>query len=119
MPEFYGGAVCCIRFLSVFTILKSTARFHGRGIRRPRAAAARSRAGKGRRLPALVRNWKPRRIIRGFLARYGGFKPVEAALLGYNTRMDAMEYHRASVVNVAVTDSVVMWASGATSGTLP
>ena len=45
----------------------------------------------------------------GFLARYGGFKPVQAGLCwGYNTRMDCMEYHRASEVNVAVTECVVM-----------
>ncbi len=45
----------------------------------------------------------------GFLARFGGFKPIQAGLCwGYNTRMDAMEYHRASEVNVAVTDCVVM-----------
>mgnify|MGYP000870748497 CR=1 FL=1 len=44
-----------------------------------------------------------------FLAYYGGFKPVQAGLCwGYNTRMDCMEYHRASEVNVAVTDCVVM-----------
>ncbi len=47
--------------------------------------------------------------FQGFLARFGGFKPIQAGLCwGYNTRMDAMEYHRASEVNVAVTDCVVM-----------
>lgn len=45
----------------------------------------------------------------GFLARYGGYKSVQAGLCwGYNTRMGCMEYHRASEVNVAVTDCVVM-----------
>jgi hypothetical protein len=45
----------------------------------------------------------------GFLARYGGFKPIQAGLCwGRNTRMNAMEYHRASEVDVAVTDCVVM-----------
>ena len=47
--------------------------------------------------------------FQGFLACYGGFKPIQAGLCwGYNTRMDCMEYHRASEVNVAVTDCVVM-----------
>ena len=44
-----------------------------------------------------------------FLSRYGGYKPIQGGLCwGYNTRMDCMEYHRASEVNVAVTDCVVM-----------
>jgi len=47
--------------------------------------------------------------FKGFLARFGGFKPIQAGLCwGYNTRMDAMEYHRASEVDVAVTDCIVM-----------
>jgi hypothetical protein len=47
--------------------------------------------------------------FKAFLSRYGGGKPIEAGLCwGYNTRMDCMEYHRASEVNVAVTDCVVM-----------
>ena len=47
--------------------------------------------------------------FKAFLSRYGGFKPIEAGLCwGYNTRLDCMEYHRASEVNVAVTDCVVM-----------
>jgi hypothetical protein len=47
--------------------------------------------------------------FQGFLARYGGFKPIQAGLCwGYNTRMDCMEYHRASEVDIAVTDCVVM-----------
>lgn len=47
--------------------------------------------------------------FQGFLTQYGGCKPVEAGFCwGYNTRMDCMEYHRASEVNVAVTDCIVM-----------
>ena len=44
-----------------------------------------------------------------FVTAYGGYKPVEAGLCwGYNTRMDCLEYHRASEVNVAVSDCIVM-----------
>lgn len=47
--------------------------------------------------------------FKGFLAVCGGYKPIQAGLCwGHNTRMDCMEYHRASEINVAVTDCVLM-----------
>lgn len=58
-----------------------------------------------RSIPALERTSS----FGEFARRFGGEQPLEAGLCwGSNDRMNAVEYHRSSEVNIAVTDMVLM-----------